>query len=465
MIDSIRIHPRTPGVLMHVYYSDDHPDSDTPTSRKVWDQLLWKPIHTTYKLTGRMTITLPETIRANFVKLEFTSLQPQPYNLPPRPEHTAVEYRRYPTWIETQFENATVRRTVRDWFTDAANKGLVRLNALKFMNDPIKEFEYKEREFLAAIATNKKFDKAEINSGLIDTKRNAFIDPTTGSKISLQTTRMYQTPLQLSVDKDSVLGQAVAAAQTPTLRTAVREGGFNVSRAIAPVVSTTKNRIAESFSHLAQTPMWFNRTCRHVYKIDRAKFHRKAYFVGIQSVEFLRKDSTVARDEPLVMENLWDDQMLETNTWLADNPSQLASLLYSRVNDEDDTKRPVNVLVTYTVDGTTYTDEAQSFILDPDDSSGTPQPVTLFNAGVEQAINIVVWLQAEDGSRGSIQFHMGRDFTQDHFDDGFGNLTNTLSAITASQRLVVVHIADNFDAASVSGTAIISSDETYTAAP
>jgi len=452
VIDAIRIGPRTPGVVMHVYYSDNHGNSITPQNSAQWSQIIWKPIHTTYTLNGDSTITLPTTIRANFVQLEFTKLQPRPIHLPKRPAPPLVTFNRYPTWIENQFENSSVRRTVEDWFSDSVKKGLVKIDVLKFMRNPVREFEYKEREFLAALATNKAFDKDARNSGLINTQTNTFIDPVTASNIKVNTNRMYGSPLTLLTDRNSILGQTIANQTDIRTLSSVREGGFEVSRGIADV-SSTRSRVEESFAHLAQTPMWFNRECRHIYKKDKARFGKQAFYVGISHVEFLRKDYTQARDDDLIVENLYDSFQIESNTWVVDKPSRLIQ----RVGIDSTQSDPgllTKLLVSYTIDDVTYTDEEVDFYY-------ATQIVDLANQGNTQAINVQVYLMNADGSRG-IQYSSGQDYFLDfRTDTDTGLIINTIGIDTNSIRFVVTPVNNTFSAATVIGRAVIGSAEDY----
>jgi hypothetical protein len=452
VIDAIRIGPATPGLLMHVYFTENHGSAIVPQTSTQWDRLIWQPIHTTYNLNGNATFTLPTTIRAAFVKLEFTKLQPRAIPGPARPVQPAVTFRRYPTWIENQFDNASVRRTVQDWFTDQKNNGLVKIDALKFAKNSILEFQYKEREFLAALATNKKQDKDARNSGLINTAKNTFIDPTTASKINVNTPRMFGAPLTLLVDRSSLLGQTIASQTDVRMRGSVREGGFEQSRGI-PQVSTSNGRVSESFAHLAATPMWFNLAGRHIYKKDKAKFGKQAFYAGINTVEFLRKDYSQQRDDALITENLYDAFLAEENTWVIDKPSRIAQM----VGTDSDLLNPghdVNLLVTYTIDSVTTTDEPVLF-------SYFDEEVFLLGQGTTQAIGVQVHLANADGSRGQL-FNPQQDYVlQFYTDSDTGGITNSIKINTPNVRLVVGHIAATYDAGIVVGKGVIGSLEVY----
>ena len=455
VIDAIKIEPRTPGVVMHVYYTSNHNTSITPQTTDQWDRLIWTPVNATYTLNGNATITLPTTIRASYVKLEFSKLQPRPIHLPTRPKPPYSRFRRYPSWVENQFDNSTIKRTVQDWYANATKQGLVTLDALKYMTSPILEFQYMEREFLAALATNSSTITNSTNPSLVNTTTNTFIDPTTASKINVNTPQMYGAPLTLITDRTSILGQTIAASVDPRVNNSAQEGGFQTISGI-PNVSTSNSRVSESFAHIAQTPMWFNKTGRHIYKIDEARFNKQAYYVGISNVSFLRIDYSQARDDTLITENLYDNFLIETNTWVADNPSLIA-LMVGTGSSEFDTGNTVNLLVTYTVDGITYTDEQIQF-------DYFDQVVDLINIGSTQAINVQVYLANTDGSEG-VLYSAGQDYVMNFdTDPTTGLITNSISIDTASIRLIVGPIPINYDSGVVVSTGVIGGSD-YLAGP
>lgn len=374
IIDAIRINVRTPGIIMHVYYTIQGLTSDVPKNAKQFDHMLWTPIHTTYALTGASVLfELPTTIRAAFVKLEFSKLQPRAFKVPSRPHLPSVTYRRYPTWIESQFQDRTIRTAVNKWFRDNRDK-IKHYDHIENIKDPVLEFQHKERDFLYALATDQRIKRDQSNSLLINRKTNTFLDPTTLSKIEVSTNKRFESPLTLSVDRDSILGEIVSTSTDSRLMQATRESGFAfpaTSDTAAPLGTVT-----DSFAHLAQTPMWFNRDCRHIYAIDEAKFGNIAYFAGIDSVQFLRKDLTIARDEDIVTENLHDFENLESNSWIIEQPSTLYNIV--------DNGQVVDLVVDYQVDGTVITGE-QFFMANVSDTYAFQIP------GLTPAVDVHVY--------------------------------------------------------------------------
>jgi len=239
----------------------------------------------------------------------------------------------------------------------------------------------------------------------------------------------------------------VAAQQDPNARTSVVEGNPPSTQLAAPFVSTSNNRVEESFAHIAQTPMWFNRECRHIYKVQKAQFNGTAYQVGISSLQFLRKDYTVERDEELVINNMFDDGMLAVNTWNRETDSKIAQL----IGDDLSNPNPVRLYVTYTVDNQTVTDE-------PVILTSLSDVESLQIPGTTQATNVIVYLQNGTGGRAQ-QFYLGLDYDLGQYVDDFGAVVTTISCLQSSDRLFVAHINVSFDADTVIAEAIISSED------
>lgn len=339
LIEAIRIAPRTPGVRMNVYYCQEGLKGARPVTTNDWDYLLWTPVQQTYTLRRDEVIPLPQPIRAAFIKLEFTALNPLPYNLPTFPPLPPKLYRRFPTWVEDQFNNAQVRNVVEDWFLRSATP--VEIDVLKTISDPVLEFEYKQSEFLAALSLGKITADQIVNAGIVDIADRAIIDPTTASKIWVSTSGDYKNTLLLSVDPNSVLGQTVVQRFDPTVLTDSLEATPpSITAGEVPLVSTTNNRISESYQNLAQVPMRFNITSRHVYTQEQAEFNKKAYFVGIEKVEFLRNDYTMVHDDTLIVDILHDDVMLEENSFSRDSGTSIpdGATLYFSYTTSDGTK-------------------------------------------------------------------------------------------------------------------------------
>jgi hypothetical protein len=455
VIDAIQVAPRTYGLQMHIYYTEMGLQGEKPKNRNAWDNLLWTPINVTYNLKANQVYELPLPVRASFIKLEFSRLQPLPFRLPTYPKLPSKEYHRYPTWVEQQFANSLVKRTVNDWFVNKASKK--ERKVLASISDPVLEFQYKEREFLAALSTGSLQTKYA-NSQFVDIKHRAIVDPVTGSRLFLDDGSLFQGTLTVNVNRESVLGQLVADRYDPTVPNIPAESPVNHNTPPVPQVSTSNNRVAESFAHIASTPMWFNRVCRHAYKVERAAFNKQAFFAGIRAVSFLRKDYTTRRDDTLIVENLYDTSMLDENTFLLDNPSQIWKLLPPASANG---ATSLELFVSYTVNDVSVTDEEILFEA-PAALNPTPadvQPVTLREQG-GPASNVI--LATQPGGKGTI-FNQGVDFDVTYDTDAIsGEVINLLTVSTLHSRLVASLAAGMSDADIVVGRAVITAFEEYT---
>lgn len=307
IIDALKIAAITPGVHMHVYHTNQNVDGRTPDRIDEWEAIEWTPINQTYKLNGQAIYELPQQIDASFLKLEFSNLNPLPFTYHKYVSFAPVLYKRYPTWVESQFYDQDLsgyKRLVEDWFV--RNKTTTMDTFLAQLIDPVREFEYKQKELLSALALGEvsedRFSPAvqPTIQQFVDLKDHSVIDPATRSRIYLFTNnRFFRAPVA-SVDITSILGQTVLNRFDPdTTQSSVERAGapYNVS---PQIVSTTNDRISEAYSSFARTPMWFNRRCLHKYRIERANFGKSAYFVGIKSVEFLRANYEAERDAPVI---------------------------------------------------------------------------------------------------------------------------------------------------------------------
>lgn len=411
VMEALEIAPRTPGVTMNVYYSQENLHGERPVTTEDWDNLVWASIPKTYVLRRHEVIKFPRPIRAAFMKLEFSALQPLPYNLPSFPPLPPKVYRRFPTWVEDQFQNAKLKNLVEDWFL--RNSTPVEQKVLSSLADPVLEFENKEREFISALALGTITDEQVVNSSLVSVADKALIDPTTGDKIYVQTPDQYGSPMLSTVDQNgSILGQVMAgkfdstkltvpteSQQTPTLGNQI------------PVVSTINDRVAHSFQSMAQIPMRFNKTVRHIYVKEQALFNKKAYFVGIDKVKFLRIDYTSQFDDDLIVDNLYDDTMMIENTW-------------GREAETSITDGQV-VYVSYQVGDTTVTDEE---VVLPGFASVALQVVGA------PARNVLVF---QSPNQQGIQYFQNQDYQLGYSTDANGNRVALIERTALSNRLSV----------------------------
>lgn len=435
LVDAIRVAPRTPGVSMNIYYSKENLQGDTPANRDAWDNLLWTPaVQGSFTLRENQVIELPKPMQAAFVKLEFTNLNPVPWRVPSYPPLPPKTFRRFPSWVEDQFTNSQLRNVVEDWWLREASA--VQVEALRNVVDPVREFEYKEREFFAALSLGEVEQRNVINANLVDANERSVVDPVTGSKIWLEGPDKFKNTLLLSVERDSALGRAVVARYDPYagLTPIEREGSAIPSEAI-PSVSSVTNRVQESYSHIANIPMRFNRTARHYYREDTAEFNRKAFFVGIDEVQFLRNRHHIKHNDEAIVDVLYDDELLELNTWEREAATQIddGQTVYVSYHNQEE-----------------YVDEAVTL-------TGST-PVKLQGQGGEISY---VYVYASPSKRGQ-QYWQNDDWNMDHKRDENGELTHWISRSVYTARLGVPEQPVTYaDAGLVIGRAFIPSTPTY----
>ena len=417
VIDAVRIAPRTPGVRMHVYYNDHAINGRTPDTIDEWEAKEWTPVQQLYTLRGNTVYKLPKQIRATYVKLEFSSLSPLPFKIPNNPPLPPVTYKRYPTWVETQFFDPTLngyQRIVEDWFV--RNKTVTMKRMIRILTDPVQEFQYKQREFLASLSLDSiSLDSFSSNvrpivGDFVDLKDHSLIDPITKSRIYFATNDMYRAPLTASVDQTSVLGQAIANRFDPAVTAAGIERNTDFRNASRAVVSTVNDRISEAYSFLAQTPMWFNRRCLHQYRIDRAQFNKKAYFVGITSVEFLRSNFVNVRDDNIIDDILHDLSNFDEMTWIQDLSTGIPA-------------DPI-VYVSYQIGSLTVVDEP----VDLHDFD----PMTLANSGI--VTNVIIY---SFPNRQGVAYYRGEDYDVSYTTDDNGDSVAQITRAETSNRWVV----------------------------
>jgi len=447
LIDAMRIAPRTPGVRMNIYYTKENLDGDKPQRRNEWDYMLWSPVSTTsYTLRRDEIIEFPTPIRASYMKLEFTNLRPLPWRVPSYPPLPTQEFATHPSWVERQYDSA-LQQNVDAWFLRAATP--VQIQVLETLKDPILEFEYKHREFQAALALGQIADDQLISSQLVtptssdspsgSSKDLHEIDSITGRKVWLNTPRQYQSSLLLSVDQETVLGQTVVGRfdssrlQDPIEAFSVAGAGMKILPFGKPTWLGGKGDI---FNEEVIPPMQFNQTVRHVYRQEQAEFNKKAYFVGIEEVQFLRSDYTVRHDDLVIQDILYDDQMLINSTWSHETMTAIPD--------------PLNVWVSYRIGETLYENEEITL--------SNVFPFTLEGRGLPLFNLLVYSLPDEQG----LQYFQNDDYQVHHIYDEDGILLHQISRSNLTERLAIPEqVIQYVDAALVRGVGHIPGPPTY----
>jgi hypothetical protein len=287
VVDSILLDPITPDVYFHVYYSSE---GDPQTTSEAWNEKLWTRVERTFQATKRETHVFPEPIRARYIKIEFSHLQPRPYQ--PGPFQTPIRYQKHPKWVldyhllrleqERMTANVSTARTVN-----------LRYSALdiayNYFLDDLSQEPQQPISLQGETGRLQEFVQTR-------TDRSDIIDSNLLGKInlSLQPFRSGTTSL---VKRGSLLSEFVLATTTNV----VPEEVPNLSRAFLNEVSTLNRGdvvVEQSFPVMS-----FYLTARHRYRELEAEFsHNRAYFAGVREIFLLRERYTKASDTNLYVE-------------------------------------------------------------------------------------------------------------------------------------------------------------------
>jgi hypothetical protein len=268
VIDSFFVNPLTPNVSMNLYYSTDT-STDVPVMQTSnWEQKLWS-YSTSILCRQARKYALPNPVVANYIKLEFTNLQPQQYT--PGPYALPVIYKKFPSWV-TQYFYSLIS------FDPAiASQVTVQYDALKFLYDHYVDDLQSEPDPYPI------FNPTATSPGVL-----SFVNQKTISEIPL-ISNIYTVAQQHNTSLSTLLGQYVQAANNLNQSSYVNmtEETFVGPPDISLVSSL--NREQTMFELLIPT-MFFFLTCRHSYQIVSASFaENRAYFAGLQQVSFFRE--------------------------------------------------------------------------------------------------------------------------------------------------------------------------------
>jgi hypothetical protein len=309
VVDRVLIDPVTPGVLFHIYYSND---GAAGTNDAEWEDRLWSPVAKTFKAARRQEHALPTPISAKFVKVEFSHLQAQHYS--PGTFHQSTVYKKHPKWV-------------MDYF-------LARLTAEAVTNDPyiarrvgvtFDAFELAYSYFLddlrqEPLHPENLSPQTQLTGFLVDRQdKSDQVDPATLQQIKLS--------LKPYTDHPGARGKGLN--YLPALYTEVStENNYPVERVIPAKANTVE------VSNSNRTPlvieqnypaMFFYLTARHKYREVSASFvDDRAYFVGIRQLAFTRDIYTIPSDQEVYVDVLDDFTNVVRNDFVEDgNPPQI----------------------------------------------------------------------------------------------------------------------------------------------
>lgn len=304
VVDRVLVDPITPGVLFHIYYSDD----GEPTIDEVeWENKLWTPVAKSFRAERRQEHAFPEPIKARYLKVEFSHLQAQHYS--PGTFHQPTRYKKHPKWVLDYFLARVHAEAITDDPFIARRVG-VTFDALdlayNYYLDDLQQKPMSPEEL-------REVDKGDIFGFFTErTDISDRVDPETLNRIKLTLAPYQQSPGRMSKGLEYILG---LYADTP-------DANYPVERVIRPRADTTEVSSVNRQALIIEQnypAMFFYLKARHKYREISAAFREdRAYFVGIRELAFTRDQYTTASDSELYIETLADFQNVQRNDFLED---------------------------------------------------------------------------------------------------------------------------------------------------
>lgn len=292
VIDGIQVDPQTPNVAFNVYYSIDDAYNSTNMTEYDWNSKLWVRVPQAYIATQNQQYVFPAPVTAKYMKVEFSDLQAQSYN--PGPFQQPVTYNKFPTWVADYFIALMETPSFVSSSASVTNDALT--FAYEYYLDDLDETPAQPQ----AVPTDQ---IPNLTSYFSQSDAANLVDATTLAQINL-VMQTFQLPTGSIVDTTTLAGQQAASllnaangsGDQPTTEVPTQQ---NIDYS---VVSTT-NREPVIFDQTMPV-MYFFLTCRHTYKQLSAQFeYNKAYFVGVNSITFLRSNYQTEADQTLYIES------------------------------------------------------------------------------------------------------------------------------------------------------------------
>lgn len=308
VIDSVLLDPITPNVYFSIYYSREGDPGATPEE---WNEKLWERVPKVFKATRRESHALPQPVRAKYIKIEFTSLQPRSYS--PGVFQQPIRYQKHPKWVLDYFlARINDQKVGEDQFV--ARRVDVQFNALDMAYNYFLDDLHQEPDLPVRFDPDQYANLTEFIQQRTDS--SDLVDSTTLNSINTRLTP-YRDGLASQIRfSDTLLNRFVAA----TLGAEGQEFAPIQTNTIGIDVSTLDR---EAVVYEQSFPvMYFYLTARHRYREMQASFeHDRAYFVGVREVAFLRERYDKATDTTMYIEIGGDSINLQSSDWVHDNTS------------------------------------------------------------------------------------------------------------------------------------------------
>lgn len=295
VVDEIYINPITFGCDMHFYYSDDDDETD-------WDNKLWTPIPQNYVLK-RGFHALPRPTNIKFLKIEFSNLTAVPYEPVEFPAPGPITFRRYPIWINSYF-TALHPIDVQDalFQVDPLNIDPLTFGFVKIDDRLVSSYEAtRVKQTIDTEPEIKTFIDSVVNQSGTITQPQAQIEST----IEYHSPMQWQTDLIANLDTTRALSRA--ALEPHDTATDTGWGSELGLPSIDPPFMASSDDMSVALKEKVFPVMFFSRRCRHQYQIVKAPLDAKiAYIVGVNDVQFYRRNFTKPTDDKLYIETFDD---------------------------------------------------------------------------------------------------------------------------------------------------------------
>lgn len=302
VVDRIFLDPITPGILFHVYYTDE---GDPGTNDSEWEDKLWTPVTQTFSADRRQEHALPYPITARYLKIEFCHLQPQHYS--PGTFAQPTTYKKHPKWVLDYFLALGSEEVTDDPFI--ARRIAVIYDAydlaFNYYLDDLKQAPTQPDQTITPSQVNAFFAEREDVSDQVDS--------TTQQRIRVSLKPYQDNPGSLAKGLDYLPGLytgSISDSNYPTER---------VNRAIADTSSVSTLDRSSLVVEQNYPAMFFYLRSRHKYREVSASFREdRAYFAGIRELALIRDQYSVASDNDLYIEPLADFTNVIRNDFIED---------------------------------------------------------------------------------------------------------------------------------------------------
>jgi hypothetical protein len=442
IIDAIRVNPSVTGPYMHVYFSNESANGAAPKRIEEWENILWTPVPQTYVLDKNHTYDLPRPIRASWVCLEFTNLQPMPYALPQIPRLPAVTYKQHPSWAQAliaEHGSFSGAPATLDGSSFAPTTQVVKFNPFDLYKT-VSEF----------VINNRIVQDTEVqdNTPFAKKLQGNQIDPTTLAQIYFNTSRMFTKNLATETGNGGSFGQYVADRASRNGTNYPSEFVLSSTPPAVQNVSTNDpSRHTDAFTNIALEPVYFDRVARHDYQHIKATFNKKAFFCGVTDVQFFRKDYTIERDDDVIHDVLGErdlnaSPLISLSTWIPEAPSTIPA--------------GQSIYLSYQVNAVRVTNEVVQF--ESTDEALNYNPIPLQGVG-GRATSIIV---SSDRNGAGNTYTLGADFDIIYDPD---SQTNSVVRNELHYRLVSTPTQATEDFNVVTGIANVSAVESASYVP